>query len=68
MIGHGHLRDPGTQLCGMNARRLICAVRGHKWRRFRREGEDTRQCLRCGYLVRSAADPPNMMGTGTSSW
>ena len=45
----------------MKAVRLICAVTGHKWRRFRREGEDTRECLRCGYLVRADADRPRMM-------
>ena len=51
----------GVETHRMKAKRLICAVSGHKWRRFRREGEDIRECLRCGYLVRADADPPNMM-------
>ena len=46
----------------MKAIRLVCSFRGHRWRRFRREHEDMRECTRCGYLVRAAADPPRMIG------
>ena len=42
----------------MTAVRLVCTVRGHRWRRFREEGVDMRECLRCGQLVGRDADPP----------
>lgn len=48
----------------MKAVRLICTVRGHQWRRFRQEGADMRQCLRCGYLVRRDADPARPIKLG----
>ena len=53
--------NSGDKLADVKAKRLICAVRGHQWRRFRREGEAMRECGRCGYLVRAGADPPKMV-------
>lgn len=46
----------------MKASRLVCLVGFHRWRWFRREGVDMRECTRCGQLVRQDADPPRMMG------
>jgi len=48
----------------MKASRLLCRFSGHKWHRFRREGADMRECVRCGYLVRRDSDPPRMMDLG----
>ncbi|CAN7322164.1 MULTISPECIES: hypothetical protein [Knoellia] len=45
----------------MRAKDLVCRVRGHRWRRFRREGLDMRECRRCGYLVRADSDRPRML-------
>lgn len=45
----------------MRAKDLVCRVRGHRWHRFRREGLDMRECLRCGYIVRADSDRPRML-------
>ena len=52
----------GEHLSVMKAARVFCLFGAHKWHRFRREGLDMRECLRCGYVVRHDADPPRMMG------
>lgn len=48
----------------MRFARLVCSLRGHRWRRFRSEGATMRECRRCGHLVRADEDPPIMMAPG----
>jgi Zn ribbon nucleic-acid-binding protein len=45
----------------VKAKHLVCRLRGHRWHRYRREGLDMRECLRCGYVVRADSDRPKMI-------